>query len=65
MAVLLVVAYSLASDGAVTDGVGKILPEGDAGSVSKWVGTLINYSFILGAIALVLVFVDFAKGLVK
>lgn len=65
MAVLFVVAYSFASDAAVTDGIGKILPEGEAGSVSKWVGTLINYSFILGAIALVLVLLDFVKGIVK
>lgn len=62
---LLIVAYSFASDGAVTDGIGKILPDGEAGSVSKWVSTLINYSFILGAIGLVFVAIDFVKGLVK
>ena len=62
---LLIVSYALASDGAVTDGIGKILPEGEAGSVSKWVSTLINYSFILGAIGLVFVAIDFVKGLVK
>ena len=65
MAVLLVVSYVLASDGAVTDGIGNILPEGEAGSVSKWVSTLINYSFILGAIGLVFVLLDFVKGLIK
>ncbi|SNR55155.1 hypothetical protein SAMN06265371_10580 [Lutibacter agarilyticus] len=65
MVVLLVVSYVLASDGAVTDGIGNILPEGEAGSVSKWVSTLINYSFILGAIGLVFVLLDFVKGLVK
>jgi len=63
--VLLAGAYSFASDAAVTDGVGKILEDGQAGSVSKWVGTLINYSYILGAIGLVLVGIDFVKGLVK
>lgn len=65
MAVVLVVSYFLAGDGAVTDAVGAVLPEGEAGSVSKWVGTLMNYSFILGAIGLVLVLFDFVKGLIK
>jgi len=65
LAVILVVAYSFASDGAVTDGVGKILEDGEAGSTSKWVSTLINYSFILGGIGLAMVGVDFVKGLVK
>ena len=65
MVVILVIAYSFADDGAVTDGVGKILPDGEAGSISKWVSTLINYSFILGGIGLAMVGVDFVKGLVK
>jgi len=65
LAVLLVVAYSFASGDAVTDQMGKILEDGEAGSVSKWVSTLINYSFILGAVGLVFFIVDFVKGLVK
>jgi len=65
MAVILVIAYSVAGDGAVTDGVGKILPDGEAGTISKWVSTLINYSFILGAIGLAFAAMDFIKGLVK
>jgi len=65
MLAFLGVAYAMASDAAVTDGIGKILEDGEAGSVSKWVGTLINYSYILGAIGLLLVGVDFVKGLVK
>jgi len=65
LAVILVAAYAVAGDGAVTDGVGKILEDGEAGSTSKWVSTLINYSFILGAIGLALVAVDFVKGIVK
>lgn len=65
MAVLLIVSYFLAADGAVTDAVGNVLPDGEAGSVSKWVSTLINYSFILGAIGLVFVLFDFVKGLIK
>ncbi len=65
LAVLLVVAYSMASDGAVTDGLGKIIKDGEAGTVSKWVSTLINYSFYLGFIGLVMFLFDFVKSLVK
>ncbi len=63
--VLLVVAYSVASDAAVTNSVGGFLEGGEAGSVSKWVSTLINFSFILGAIGLVGFLWDFVKSLVK
>lgn len=65
LVILLVVAYSISPDGAVTDGMGNVLPDGEAGSVSKWVSTLINYSFILGAIGLVFFLVDFVRSLVK
>ena len=65
LAVFLVIAYVMASDAAVTDPFGKILEDGEAGSISKWVSTGINFSFILGAIGIVFFLVDFAKGLVK
>lgn len=65
MAVLLVVAYVFASGDAVTDALGKVIKDGEAGSVSKWVSALINYSFILGAIGLVFFLFDFVKSLVK
>jgi hypothetical protein len=65
MAVLLAGAYFFASDGAVTDGMGKVIEGGEAGTVSKWVSTLINYSFILGAIGLGFFLFDFVKSLVK
>ncbi|HEY9169646.1 MAG TPA: hypothetical protein VIN72_09175 [Lutibacter sp.] len=65
MAILLVLAYVFATDEAVTDGMGKILPDGEAGSVSHWVSTLINYSFILGTIGLGFFLFDFVKSLVK
>ena len=65
LAVFLVVAYVMASDAAVTDPFGKVLEDGEAGSISKWVSTGINFSFILGAIGIVFFLVDFAKGLVK
>jgi hypothetical protein len=65
MCVLLAGAYFFASDGAVTDGMGKVIEGGEAGTVSKWVSTLINYSFILGAIGLGFFLFDFVKSLVK
>lgn len=65
MGVLLAVAYAFASDAAVTDGLGSVLEDGEAGSVSKWVSTLINYSFILGAIGLVSILFASLKGIVK
>jgi len=63
--VLLVVAYVMASDAAVTDSVGRILEDGEAGSVSKWVSTGINFSGILGVIGLAFFLFDFTKSLAK
>ncbi len=65
LAVLLFVAYALASDAAVTNSVGEVLKNGAAGPTSKWVGTGIYYSLILGAIALLMFLVDFIRSLVK
>jgi glucan phosphoethanolaminetransferase (alkaline phosphatase superfamily) len=65
LAVLLVIAYSVSSDAAVTDAMGKIIKDGEAGSVSKWVGTLIYYSYYLGFIGLAMFLFDFMKSLVK
>ena len=65
MVVLLILAYSFASDAAVTDSVGRVLEEGQAGSISKWVSTGINFSAILGVIGLSFFLLDFARSLVK
>ena len=62
--VFLVVAYSLADDGEVTS-MGKVLEYGEAGSISKWVSTGINFSAILGVIGLGAFLLDFVKSLVK
>ncbi len=64
MAVLLIIAYGLASDAAVTNASGNIIKDGEAGPVSKWVSTGIIYSFILGGIGLAFFLWDFIKGLV-
>lgn len=63
--VLLAIAYTMASDAAVTDSVGRILEDGEAGSVSKWVSTGINFSGILGVIGLAFFLFDFTKSLAK
>jgi len=65
LAVFLGIAYLIASDGIVTDSMGNMLEGGEAGSVSKWVSTLINYSFILGTIGLLFFLLDFGKSLIK
>jgi glucan phosphoethanolaminetransferase (alkaline phosphatase superfamily) len=65
MGVILVIAYIGASDAAVTDSMGNVLKDGEAGTVSKWVSTLINYTFYLGVIGMLFFFVDFAKSLAK
>lgn len=64
MAVLLIVAYGLASDAAVTNASGMVIKDGQAGPVSKWVSTGIIYSMILGGIGLAFFLWDFVKGLV-
>jgi len=65
LAIILVISYVTASDAAVTDAMGKVLPEGEAGSVSKWVSTGINYSAFLGVIGFGAFFTDFVKSLLK
>ena len=65
LAVFLIIAYSISSDAAVLDPFGKVLKDGEAGSVSKWVSTGINFSAILGVIGLGFFVVDFVRSLVK
>ncbi len=65
LGVLLIISYFMASDAAVTDGVGKVLKDGAAGATSKWVSALINFSAILGVIGLGAIGAGFVKSLVK
>jgi hypothetical protein len=65
LVVLLVIAYSISSDAAVLDVSGRVLEHGEAGSVSKWVSTGINFSAILGVIGLGFFLVDFVRSLAK
>jgi hypothetical protein len=61
--VLLIFAYAMASDAAVTNASGNIIKDGEAGSTSKWVSTGIWYSMILGGIGLGFFLWDFVKSL--
>lgn len=63
LAVLLIFAYAMASDAAVTNASGNIIKDGEAGSTSKWVSTGIWYSMILGGIGLGFFLWDFVKSL--
>ncbi|MGY6650047.1 hypothetical protein [Wenyingzhuangia sp. IMCC45574] len=60
-----VVAYVTASDAAVLDVQGQILEGGEAGSTSKLISTIINYSVYLGAIALAAVGFGGIKSAIK
>lgn len=62
LAVVLAIAYFSASDELVM-GADGVLAE--KGSISKWVGTGIIYSLILGGIGLLFFVYDLIKGLVK
>jgi len=65
LAVVLVIAYMLADDGAVTDMYGNVIKDGEAGSTSKWVSTGIWYTFILFLVGFVLFLLGFVKSLFK
>ena len=65
LAVILIISYSVSSDAAVTDTVGRVLEDGEAGPISKWVSTGINFSAILGVIGLGFFLVDFVRSLAK
>jgi len=64
LAVVLAIAYFAADADAVYDASGKVF-EGSKGSTSKWVGTAINYSFILLTVGGALFLVDMVKNLIK
>jgi hypothetical protein len=63
LAVVLIFAYAMASDAAVTNASGNIIKDGEAGSTSKWVSTGIWYSMILGGVGLGFFLWDFVKSL--
>ena len=62
LGVLLAIAYFTASGDAVTDAAGKILKDGEAGSVSKWVSALINFTGILGVVGILMILFGVVKS---
>ncbi|AOW21451.1 hypothetical protein [Urechidicola croceus] len=60
---LLAIAYFWSNGDAVTDKFGAIIKDGEAGPISRRVGTLIKYTYILGLIGLVCVLWGSFKGL--
>lgn len=52
MGVLLVLAYVSANDHEITNKFGQVIDLGEAGPISKNTGTLIKYTYFLGAIGL-------------
>ncbi|OIQ39621.1 MAG: hypothetical protein BM563_03805 [Bacteroidetes bacterium MedPE-SWsnd-G1] len=52
LAVFFIIAYSVSSDGEVTNKFGQVIEFGEKGSISKNAGALIIFSYFLGAIGL-------------
>ncbi len=63
LVVVLAIAYFMSSDAEVM-GTEKVLAAAGS-STSKWVGTMITYSMILGAIGTLFFVGDLLKGLIK
>lgn len=63
LAGLFALAYVLSNGDAVTDKFGNVIEYGEAGPISKRVGTLIKYTYILGIIGLVCVLWGSLKGM--
>lgn len=64
LGVVLAIAYFMADGNAVYDASGNVFPNSE-GSVSKWVGTFINYSIILIVVGSILFVYDMVKNLIK
>ena len=65
LGILLALAYSLSDDSETVNAAGNVAKDGEAGAVSKWVGTGIWYSVILGAVGILIIFGGFIKSIVS
>ena len=63
--VLLGISYAISSGDAVMDSFGKVVKDGEAGPTSKWVGTLLTFTYLLGLGGLVAIGMGFVKSMVK
>jgi len=64
LGIVLAIAYFMADGNEVLNASGEVF-EGSEGSVSRWVGTFINYSMILMIVGGVLFLFDMIKNLIK
>jgi len=65
LAVLFGISYAVASDAAVTNQFGDIVKNGEAGSTSKMISTLITFTGILGVLAVGTIGFGFVKSFIK
>jgi hypothetical protein len=65
LGVLLAISYFTANGDAVTDALGNVIKNGEAGEVSKWISALITFTFILGTITLLAIVWGGVKSLMK
>jgi len=65
LAILFGISYAMASDAAVTNQFGDIVTNGEAGSTSKMISTLITFTGILGALAIGTIGFGFVKSFIK
>jgi len=65
LAILFGISYALASDAAVTNQFGDIVTNGEAGSTSKMISALINFTGILSLVAIATIGFGFVKSFIK
>ncbi len=65
LAILFGISYAMASDAAVTNKFGDIVTNGEAGSTSKMISTLITFTGIMGALAIGTIGFGFVKSFIK
>ena len=64
LGVVLIISYFTAQSDQVMDAANIEVLSAAGSSTSKWVSTLITYSFVLGAAGIIFVIFDFLKSLV-
>lgn len=66
LGVLLMITYFMADGSAVLDPfTNKVIKDGEAGSISKWVSALINFTGLLGLAGIVAILLGVVRSAVK
>ncbi len=65
LAVLFGLSYVMASDAAVINQFGDVVKNGEAGSTSKMISALINFTGILSLVAIATIGLGFVKSFIK